>query len=282
MNLVRKDCGLSIRRQCRLLGVPRSRLCRLRDRRPKGSDLELARVLDRLHTEDPSAGSRRLAALASGALGRPVNRKRAQRVMRRMQIRSVRVRRSTSESGVRLLKFPYLLDGMTVERPNQVWCSDVTYVPMERGFMYLSVVMDWRSRRALGAAVSNTPDATLTLEALEQALAATGCVPEIMNTDQGCQYTSAAWLQRLDALGVRISMDGKGRWLDNVVVERFWRSIKYESLYLWEIPDGRELKRRVLEYVWYYNNRRPHQGLGNRTPEEVYSKVHAACGGAAP
>lgn len=276
MNLVREDCGLSIRRQCRLLGVPRSRLYRHRDRRPKDSDLELARVLDRLHTEDPTAGSRRLAALASRALGRPVNRKRVQRVMRRMQIRSVRVRRSTSKSGVRLLKFPYLLDGMTVERPNQVWCSDVTYVPMERGFMYLSVVMDWHSRRVLGAAVSNTPDAALTLEALDQALAATGCVPEIMNTDQGCQYTSAAWLERLEALGVRISMDGKGRWLDNVVVERFWRSIKYESLYLWEIPDGRELKRRVSEYVSYYNNRRPHQGLGNRTPDEVYSENYAA------
>jgi len=145
-----------------------------------------------------------------------MNRKRVQRVMRRMQIRSVRVRRSTSKSGVGLLKFPYLLDGMTIERPNQVWCSDVTYVPMERGFMYLSVVMDRHSRRVPGAAVSNALDAALTLEALDQALAATGCVPEIMNTDQGCRYTSAAWLERPDALGVRISMDGKGRWLDNV------------------------------------------------------------------
>lgn len=274
--MVDPDCGLSVRRQCALLDVSRSRVYRRRRRGPDRSDMELARVLDRLHTEDPSAGSRRLAALASRELERPVNRKRVQRLMRWMQIRSVRPRRSTSKPGGRALKFPYLLDGLKVTRPNQVWCSDVTYVSMESGFMYLAVVMDWNSRRVLGAAVSNTPDTALVLEALEQALLSTGCVPEIMNTDQGCQYTSTAWLQRMKSLGVRISMDGKGRWLDNVVVERFWRSIKYESLYLREIEDGRALHRFVTEYVSYYNARRPHQALRNRTPDEVYYENKAA------
>jgi putative transposase len=172
-------------------------------------------------------------------------------------------------------KYPYLLRHLAIDRPNQVWCADITYVPMPRGHASLCAVMDWNSRKVLGWALSNTMGTDLCLEALEKALHSTGKVPEIFNTDQGCQFTSAEWTGRLTDLGVKISMDGKGRWMDNVFIERLWRSVKYERIYLFEHGTLPTL-RKSLE-VWFdrYNHWRPHEKLGNLTPAVVYQALPA-------
>ena len=166
---------------------------------------------------------------------------------------------------------PYLLRNLAIERPNQVWCADITYIPMRRGFMYLVAILDWHSRKVLAWEVSNTLDVEFCLRALRLAVAETGTCPEILNTDQGCQFTSDEWIGFLKERGVSISMDGKGAWRDNVIVERFWRSVKYEDIYLRSYGDGRELRRGLEAYIRHYNYRRPHQSLGGATPGETYS-----------
>jgi putative transposase len=223
--LVDRDHGrLSIRRQCTLLGVARSGV--YRPRRPANdNDLVLMRRIDELFTAWPFLGSRRMAALLR-ADGRGVNRKRAQRLMRRMGIAALGPRPRTTKPAPGHRIFPYLLRGLTIDRPNQVWAADITYVPIGRGFLYLVAVMDWASRAVLAWRLSNTMDVSFCVSALEEALARFGR-PEIFNTDQGSQFTSAAFTGTLAAAGVRISMDGRGRWLDNVFIERLWRSLKY-------------------------------------------------------
>jgi len=263
----RKHKKLSIRRQCALLGIARSGLYRA-PRAANDNDLPLMRRIDELYTAWPFLGSRRLTALLR-AEGHSVNRKRVQRLMRRMGIAALGPKPRTTKPAPGHKIFPYLLRGVAVERPNQVWCADITYIPLGRGFLYLVAIMDWASRAVLAWRLSNTMDASFCVSALEEALARFGR-PEIFNTDQGSQFTSAAFTGVLTAAGVRISMDGRGRWMDNVFIERLWRSLKHEDIYLKGYADGREAHAGIAAWFAFYNTRRPHQALGDRTPMAVW------------
>jgi len=258
---------LSIRRQCALLSVARSGV--YRTPRPAGAEeLVLMRRIDELFLAWPFLGSRRMTALLR-AEGHPVNRKRVQRLMRKMGIAALGPRPKTTKPASGHKIFPYLLRGLAIERANQVWCADITYVPIGRGFLYLVAIMDWWSRAVLSWRLSNTMDVAFCVAALEDALARFG-TPDIFNTDQGSQFTSAAFTGTLAAAGVRISMDGRGRWMDNVFIERLWRSLKYEDIYLKGYADGREARNGIGAWLAFYNTHRPHQALGNRTPMAVW------------
>jgi putative transposase len=266
--LVDRDHGrLSIRRQCALLGVARSGVYRPARPADEG-DLALMRRLDELYTAWPFLGSRRLMALLR-AEGHVINRKRVQRLMRVMGIAALGPKPRTTKPMPGHRIYPYLLRGLAIERANQVWAADITYIPLGRGFLYLVAIMDWASRAVLAWRLSNTMDGSFCLAALEEALARFG-VPEICNTDQGSQFTSAAFTSVLEAHGVAISMDGRGRWLDNVMIERLWRSLKYEEVYLKDYADGREARAGIAAWIGFYNGRRPHQALGDRTPMQVW------------
>jgi putative transposase len=275
---VRIDRGeplLSIRRQCVLLGVARSGVYRV-PRPANDNDLALMRRIDELYTAWPFLGSRRMTALLR-AEGRRINRKRVQRLMRRMGIAALGPKPRTTKPAPGHKIFPYLLRNLVIERPNQVWAADITYVPIGRGFLYLVAIIDWASRAVLAWRLSNTMDVAFCLAALEEALARFG-KPEIFNTDQGSQFTSGEFTSMLAAAGVRISMDGRGRWIDNVFIERLWRSLKYEDIYLKGYADGREAKAGIAEWLAFYNHRRPHQGLANRTPMAVWRDAGNALG----
>lgn len=269
--LVDRSAKVSIRRQCELLGICRSRVYY----RPKEISAEnrlIMRLIDEIHLEDPSAGSRRLRAYLKRSHGYDrISRGRIQRLMRFMGIEAVYPRKRTTIPGGRSGVHPYLLRDVAITQPNQVWCADITYIPMARGFMYLFAVMDWHSRKIIAWELSNTLDTDFCVRTLNRAVAITSSTPEIFNTDQGCQFTSEEWLERLKQLDIRVSMDGKGRWLDNVVIERFWRSIKYEDIYLKSYENGRELERGIESYIMRYNLKRPHQALQEATPDEIYT-----------
>jgi putative transposase len=258
---------LSIRRQCALLGIARSGVYRL-PRPANDADLELMRRLDALFTRWPFLGSRRMVALLAAEAVR-VNRKRVRRLMRQMGIAALGPKPRTSQPGAGHKIYPYLLRDLAIVRPNQVWCADITYLPLGRGFLYLVAIMDWHSRAVLAWRISNTMDTSFCVSALEEALARFGR-PEIFNTDQGSQFTSAEFTGVLAGAGIRISMDGKGRWMDNVFVERLWRSLKYEDLYLKAYADGVEARAGIGEWITFYNELRPHQALDNRTPMAVW------------
>lgn len=264
--VVRRHPRLSVVRQCALLGIGRSGLY-YRPQGPSPEDLALMKVIDRQYLDTPFFGSRRLVARLKRE-GHCVNRKRVRRLMRLMGLTAIyrRPRTSTPASGHSV--YPYLLRGMQVTRPNQVWATDITYIPMAKGFLYLVAVMDWHSRYVLSWRLSNTLDATFCREALEDALRQG--TPEIFNTDQGAQFTSDAFTGMLLEHGIRISMDGKGRCMDNIFVERLWRSVKYEEVYLKGYEDGRAARVGIGDYIRFYNNERPHQALGYRTPAEVF------------
>jgi putative transposase len=263
----RKPGKLSIRRQCELLGIARSGVYR-----PpvpaNDNDLALMRRIDELFTAWPFLGSRRMTAMLR-AEGQAVNRKRVQRLMRKMGIAALGPKPRTTKSAPGHKIFPYLLRGLAIERPNQVWCADITYIPIGRGFLYLVAIMDWASRAVLSWRMSNTMDTSFCVAALEEALARFG-QPDIFNTDQGSQFTSAAFTGVLIAAGMRISMDGRGRWMDNVFIERLWRSLKHEDIYLKGYADGREAYSGIAAWFAFYNTGRPHQALGNRTPMAVW------------
>jgi putative transposase len=261
--LDRGHVQLSIRRQCALLGVARSGVYRP-PRPANDNDLALTQRIDELFTAWPFLGSRRLTTLLRSE-GHAINRKRVQRLMRKMGIAALgpKPRTTTPAPGHKI--YPYLLRGLAIERPNQVWAADITYVPIGRGFLYLVAVMDWASRAVLSWRLSNTMDASFCVAALEEALARFGR-PEIFNTDQGSQFTSAAFTGTLAAAGIKISMDGRGRWMDNVFIERLWRSLKHEDIYLKGYADGREARAGIGAWIAFYNTRRPHQALGNRMP----------------
>jgi len=257
----------SVARQCVLLGLSRSSVYR----RPKAvamDDLALMRVLDEQYLRTPFYGSRRMAVHLR-RLGHSVNRKRVRRLMRQMGLEAIYRRPRTTVPHPEHKVYPYLLRGMAVTRPNQVWATDITYVPMAHGFMYLVAVLDWHSRKVLAERVSNTMDSGFCVEALQEALARYGR-PEIFNTDQGSQFTSDAFTGVLEAAGVQISMDGKGRCHDNIFIERLWRTVKYEYLYLHAFEGGQDLRDGLRSWVGWYNRERPHQGLGYMTPDEVY------------
>jgi putative transposase len=266
--LLDRDHGkLSIRRQCTLLSVARSGVYRP-PRPANDDDLSLMRRMDELFTAWPFLGSRRMAAMLR-ADGYGINRKHVQRLMRRMGIAALGPKPRTTKPAPGHKIFPYLLRGLAIDRPNQVWATDITYVPIGRGFLYLVAVIDWASRAVLAWRLSNTMDVSFCISALEEALARFG-KPEIFNTDQGSQFTSAAFTGTLAAAGIRISMDGRGRWMDNVFIERLWRSLKYEDIYLKGYGDGREARDGIGAWIAFYNTRRPHQALANRTPMAVW------------
>jgi len=252
------DSRLSIRRQCRLLGLARSGVYRP-PRAANDNDLGLMRRIDALFTAWPFLGSRRMAALLR-AEGVSINRKRAQRLMRRMGIAALGPKPRTTKPAPGHKIYPYLLRGLTIDRPNQVWAADITYIPIGRGFLYLMAVMDWASRAVLAWRLSNTMDVSFCVSALEEALARFG-TPEIFNTDQGSQFTSAAFTGTLMAAGVRVSMDGRGRWMDNVFIERLWRSLKYEDIYLKGYGDGGEARAGIAAWIAFYNPVSQHPSL---------------------
>ncbi len=257
-------------RQCALVGIARSSFYY----RPSGEpaeNLRLMRVMDALYLDCPWYGSRQMTrALRRG--GHRVGRKRVRRLMRVMGLRSVAPRPNTSRRAPGHRVYPYLLRDLAVRWPNQVWCADLTYLPMAHGFLYLVAIMDWYSRKVLSWGLSTTQDTVFCVHALAEAIECYG-PPEVFNTDQGSQFTSTAWTGELSAHGIRISMDGKGQWSDNVFIERLWRSLKYECVYLQAFADFREARDGVGAWMRYYNHVRPHSAFGGRTPAEAHAGV---------
>ena len=259
---------MSIRDQCDVLGVSRSGY--YYECSPESAEnLGIMSRLDKLHMDNPVYGSRRLGQMLERE-GLVVNRKRVARLLGVMGIEAIYPRTRTSDPRVGHRIYPYLLKGLAIEGPNQVWCSDITYVPLQTGFMYLVAVMDWWSRYVLAWEISNTLDSDFCIRAWEGALGAGSRVPDIANTDQGSQFTSDAYLEAVESVGVSVSMDGRGRWMDNRMIERLWRSVKYEDIYLRDYLDGLELGRGVTRWFGEYNESRPHQSLNYATPGEVY------------
>jgi putative transposase len=232
-------------------------------------NLALMRRIDEQYLRTPFFGSRKMAQWL-GREGQAVNRKRVQRLMRQMGLEAIYPKPRTTQRHAEHKIFPYLLRHVAIVRPNQAWSTDITYVPMRMGFLYLAAIMDWYSRKVLAWRLSNTLDGSFCLEALEEALALHER-PEIFNTDQGVQFTSVAFTGRLQAAGIAISMDGRGRALDNVFVERLWRTVKYEEVYLKDYATAWEAERNLRAYFGFYNDERPHQSLENHTPAEVYA-----------
>jgi putative transposase len=235
---------------------------------PDSEELELMRQIDELHLEYPFYGSRSIARELRGR-GCPANRKRVQRLMRLMGLESVAPKPDTSRPNQEHPVYPYLLRGLTISRANQVWATDITYIPLARGYAYLVAIMDWHTRRVLSWRLSNTMDPSFCVEALQEALSRFGR-PEIFNSDQGSQFTSKDFTDVLLGAGVKISMDGKGRCLDNVFVERLWRSLKYEDVYLKAYANLIDARAGIGEYFQFYNTRRSHQALGYQTPASFY------------
>jgi len=258
---------LPITKQARALNISRGSIYYLTRPVPE-ADLAIMRRLDRLHLEFPFAGSRMLRGLLA-AEGSKIGRRHVKTLMRRMGIEALyrRPRTTKPEPGHKI--YPYLLRGIDVTRPNHVWAMDITYIPMERGFVYLAVVLDWFSRRVLSWRVSITMEAAFCVETLEDALARYG-KPEIFNTDQGSQFTGAAFTGVLIENGIGISMDGKGAWRDNVFVERLWRSVKYEEVYLRAYDTASEARASIGRYLDFYNRRRPHSSLDGKPPDHAY------------
>ena len=226
------------------------------------------RRIDELYLERPFYGSRRMT-FDLNEEGRGVNRKRVQRLMRLMGLEGLVPRPGTSKAAPGNKVYPYLLRGVTITEPNHVWASDITYIPMANGFLYLVAIIDWASRAVLAWRLSNTMDSAFCSEALEEALQRYG-KPRIFNTDQGAQFTSAAFTGKLEAAGIAISMDGRGRFMDNIFIERLWRSIKYEEVHLKAYADGREARTGIGRWIDFYNHRRPHQAMSNQQPMNVW------------
>jgi putative transposase len=258
---------LSVTKQAQVLGISRAAVYYVPRPIPEG-DLELQRRIDALHLEYPFAGARTLKKLLWRE-GFEVGRKHVATLMKRMGIEALYRRKSTSKRHPEHAIYPYLLRGVAIERPNQVWALDITYIPMRRGFVYLCAVMDWASRRILGVQLSNTLTADFCVEALEGAIGRYG-LPEIVNTDQGSQFTGAEFIDALKRRNVAISMDGKGCWRDNVFIERFWKTLKYEEVYLRAYDTVSEARASIARYVAFYNERRPHSSIADRTPQEAY------------
>lgn len=265
--LERVHSKLSIRRQCTLLGLARSGVYR-RPCAANDNDLVLIRRIDALFTAWPFLGSRRMTAMLR-AEGVWISRKRVQRLMRQMDIAALGPKPRTTKPAPGHKVFPYLLRDVVIDRPNQVWAADITYLPIGRGFLYLVAIMDWASRAVLAWRLSNTMEVSFCVSALEEALARFGR-PAIFNTDQGSQFTSAEFTGALLAAEIKVSMDGRGRWMDNIFIERLWRSLKYEDIYLKGYADGHEAHSGIAAWVRFYNHSRPHQALRNRAPMSVW------------
>ena len=263
----RNHPALSIGAQCRLLSISRSSLYH----EPAGEtdqNLGLMRLIDRQFLDTPFYGVRQMTWHLQNE-GHGVNQKRIRRLMRLMRLMPIYQKPNTSKPRKGHKTYPYLLAGLRVDRPGQVWCADITYLPMRRGFLYLVAIMDWFTRKVLAWRISNTLEADFCVEALNEAIHRFGA-PTIMNTDQGSQFTSFAWTDRLKRVGTRISMDGKGRCIDNVFIERLWRSLKYECVYLHAWETGSQAKAAIGSWITFYNHRRPHTAHGGLPPAVVY------------
>ena len=261
--------SLSIVSQCKLLDISRSGTYY----QPKGiseEELTLMKLIDRQHLDIPFYGARKIVDCLKRQ-GYIVNRKRVRRLMGVMGIRAIYRRPRTSKPSKEHKIYPYLLGGLKITRPNQVWAADITYIPMARGFLYLVAIIDWYSRYVLSWRLSNTMDADFCVEALEEALRKGK--PEIFNTDQGSQFTGEEFTGLLEERGIKISMDGKGSYNDNLFIERLWWSVKYEEVYLKAYQDGREARQSLTDYFRFYNNDRPHQTFDYRTPAEAYASA---------
>ncbi len=260
----------SMRRQCELLGVNRSSLY-YEPVEPDAEQLALMRRMDELHLQHPAFGSRMLTQTLKRE-GQEINRKRVQRLMQLMGLESVAPKPNTSKPAPEHRVYPYLLRKLAIVRVNQVWAADITYIPMARGFAYLAAIIDWLSRRVLAWRLSNTLETAFCVDALHEALARFG-QPEIFNTDQGAQFTSEDFTSVLLDRGVKVSMNGKGRCTDNVFVERLWRSLKYEEVYLHPYDSLVEARVGIGRYLTFFNDERPHSTLGNQTPASFYNEL---------
>ena len=263
----RGNPNLSITRQCTILSISRSSFY-YATKGESEANLALMRRIDELFMKYPFYGSRQMVRQLRRE-GIAVGRHRVRRLMRLMGLEAIYQAPRTSDPHPAHRIYPYLLRGMAINRPNQVWCSDITYIPVQHGFLYLVAIMDWATRHVLAWRLSNTMDTRFCLEALNEALARHG-KPEIFNTDQGSQFTSLAFTQVLKDAGVAISMDGRGRCMDNIFIERLWRSLKYEAVYLHELTDGFVAERVIGEWIKFYNTQRPHSSLDDKTPAEAY------------
>ncbi len=273
--MVEKDHvdGLSIGRQCDLLSICRSSYY-YKATGESLFNLELMRLIDEQFLEAPWYGSRQMARHLRRQ-GYCVSRKRIGRLMRKMGLAAIYQKPNTSKPHPEHTIYPYLLRGMAIDKPNKVWCADITYIPMRRGFLYLVAIMDWHSRKVLSWRLSNSLDADFCVTALEEALENYG-TPKIFNTDQGSQFTSYPFTQVLKDAQIKISMDGKGRWMDNIMIERLWRSLKYECVYLNAFEVGSEARQGIEKWINFYNEHRPHSSLDDHTPNEVYWKKSRA------
>src|SRR5271169_1475406 len=261
------DPVLPITAQCRLLKVARSTLY-YQPIPADADELAVMRRIDELHLEYPFYGSRRMAVVLRDD-GCVVNRKRTQRLMRLMGLEAIYQKPNTSRPHPDHKVYPYLLRGLIIDRPNQVWCADITYIPMAKGFVYLVAVMDWFSRRVLTWRLSITMETDFCVGALREAMERYG-QPEIFNTDQGVQFTSGSFLDELESCGIRVSMDGRGRFLDNIFIERLWRSLKYEEVFIKAYGSVAEARRGIGGWLAFYNDERPHQALDYRTPRAIF------------
>ena len=266
--MVSRDHDLSVRRQCRLLSLARSSLyCRPRDE--SAENLKFMKIIDKQFLNTPWYGSRQMARFMQ-RLGHKCGRHRVRRLMRLMRLVPIYQAPNTSKKHPQHKIYPYLLKDMVIERPNQVWCTDITYIPMRRGFLYLMAIMDWATRQVLAWRLSNTMETEFCVEALKDALAKYG-PPEIFNSDQGSQFTSDGFTQVLTDAKVKISMDGRGRWIDNRMIERLLRSLKYECVYIRAFETGKEAKAEIGKWLTWYNTERPHSRHGILTPDEAYA-----------
>jgi len=267
--MVSRDQNLSVRRQCKLLSLVRSGFYYS----PKGEsaeNLRFMKIIDKQFLDTPWYGSRQMARHMQRQ-GHKCGRHRVRRLMRLMRLVPIYQAPNTSKKHPQHKIYPYLLREMKIERPNHVWCTDITYIPMRRGFLYLVAIMDWATRKVLAWRLSNTMEVGFCIEALKEALAKYGA-PEIFNTDQGSQFTSYEFTQVLKDTDVKISMDGRGRWIDNRMIERLWRSLKYECVYLRAFETGSEAKKEIGKWLTYYNTERPHSTHGILTPSEAYDR----------
>lgn len=265
--MIDKKADLSVKKQCKLLNIARSTAYHT----PKplsDEDLRLMKEIDAIHMELPYYGSRRIAWVLRQK-GYEVGRGHVSKLMKRMGICAIYCKKKLSKPCAAHKKYPYLLKNLEINRSNQVWATDITYIPMSRGFAYLIVIIDWHSRKALSWRLSNTMDVSFCVDALEEAIKTYG-TPEIFNTDQGSQFTSNEFTGILEKNGIKISMDGRGRWLDNVFIERLWRSLKYEEVYLKAYESMSDAKKGIGDYLTHYNSRRPHQALEMKTPDQAY------------
>lgn len=266
---------ISVARQCELLGLSRASYY-YHPVPVAEADLELMRLIDVQFTATPFYGTRRMTAYLRKDYNKEVERKRIRRLMRLMGLETIYPKPNLSKPAPENRIFPYLLRGVTAQRPNHIWSIDITYIPMQRGFLYLVAILDWYSRRVLTWELSNTLEASFCVETLRRALERFG-TPEIFNSDQGAQFTSNHFTGVLLEQGVKISMDGRGRALDNIFIERLWRSVKYEEVYLHDYQSGQDAYAGLDRYFIFYNDRRPHQALGYATPREIYS-LNSPCG----